>query len=127
MIHALVMLIAFAFGSSATESRTVTWTGWFSDKGCAAGRVEKGDIGPNGTLCVRKCLEKGETPVFISEQAKAMFEVKDYPQVKDDVGFHIELTGIIDDVGKSIAVTSVTRLSEVGNLCALPRKKPSQE
>ena len=29
---------------------------------------------------------QGAAPVFISEQAKAMFDVKDYPTIKDDIG-----------------------------------------
>jgi hypothetical protein len=102
---------------------TTTWTGWFSDKGCAESRVKNGNIGPNGTECVKRCLNDGATPVFISEQAKAMYEVKDYPNVASDVGYHIELTGVVDEKAKTISVTAVKRLSEVVNTCALPRKK----
>src|SRR5919109_209741 len=67
-------------GVSATHivrgGMEVTWTGWFSDKGCAASKIKSGNISPNGTECVKKCLTNGETPVFISEQAKAMYDVK---------------------------------------------------
>lgn len=80
-------------------------------------------MGPNGTSCVRKCLSEGTPAVFISEQAKDIFDVKDYPSVKDDVGYRIELTGVVDVAAKSVSVTSVKRLSEVVNTCALPKKK----
>lgn len=108
--------------ADAREPAVKTWTGWFSDLQCAKPRVERGDIGPNNPDCVKRCLKDGATPVFISEQAKALFEVKDYPSVAADVGYHIELTGTLDESGKAISVRSVKRLKYVGALCALPRK-----
>ncbi|MGH9160191.1 MAG: hypothetical protein ACRD2X_09425 [Vicinamibacteraceae bacterium] len=120
-----------ASGSTAPSARvdadapgTVvkTWTGWFSDLQCAKPRIERGDVGPNNPDCVKRCLKDGVTPVFISEQAKALFEVRDYPSVHTDVGYHIELTGTLDERGKAISVRSVRRLKYVGALCALARK-----
>lgn len=102
---------------------TTTWTGWFSDKGCAESKVRSGNISPNGTECVKRCLRDGATPVFLSEQTKAMYEVKDYPSVIPDVGYHLELTGVVDEDAKTIAVRSVKRLSQVVQTCALPKKK----
>jgi len=118
------LVAAAGVGSAANaEPKAVTWTGWFSDITCAKGRVETGEIGPNNTVCVKKCLDEGAAAVFISEQAKAMFEVKDYPTVKEDVGHHIELTGVVDEAAKTLSVTSVKRLSEVTNMCGVPKKK----
>jgi hypothetical protein len=100
-----------------------TWTGWLSDQGCAAPRVAKGILGPNNPECVKRCLDEGATPVFISEQAKAMFEVKGYSLDRGDLNYHIEVTGMVDDKAKTIAVKSVKRLEYVGPMCARPAKK----
>jgi hypothetical protein len=105
------------------EARTVTYTGWFSDIQCATPAVKRGEIKPNNPDCVKKCLEKGAAAVFISEQAKDLFEVKHYEGVKEDLGYHIELTGRVDPAAKTIDVQSVKRLEYVGSQCALPRKK----
>jgi hypothetical protein len=89
---------------------------------CASPRVARGLIGPNNPDCVKRCLEEGAAPIFISEQAKTLFEVKDYASVKDDVGYHVEVTGAVDEETKTISVQTVKRLSCVGALCARPRK-----
>jgi hypothetical protein len=111
---------AFAADDAATDARTMT--GWFSDAQCALPRAAKGIIAPNNPGCVKKCLREGATAVFISEQAKAAFEVRDYPSVAADVGWHVEVTGTVDETGKLIAISSVKRLSEHFPSCALPRK-----
>jgi hypothetical protein len=118
------LVAAAGVGSTAiAEPKAVTWTGWFSDITCAKGRVERGDIGPNNTVCVKKCLNEGAVAVFISEQAKAMFVVKDHQTLNEDVGYHVELTGVVDEEAKTVSVTSVKRLSEVTNVCGVPKKR----
>jgi hypothetical protein len=102
-----------------------TMTGWFSDAQCATSRVAKGIIAPNNPDCVKKCLNEGATPVFISEQAKALFEVRDHPSVLADVGFYVEVVGTVDKSGKALSITSVKRLEEQGPTCQLPKKKPT--
>jgi hypothetical protein len=130
MIRTVALMVSLGLAASTVPvlptdpgARPKTWTGWFSDKSCASPRVARGDIGPNNPDCVKKCLDKGVTAVFISEQAKALFEVRDYPAVKDDVGWHIEVTGTVDDAAKTISVRSVKRLEYVGSTCSLRRKK----
>lgn len=118
-----LVIPALAAAQSAPEPKTTTSTGWFSDKGCAAPKVARGQIGPNNPDCVKRCLDEGAVPVFISEQAKAMFDVKDYATVKDDVGYRVEVTGIVDEDAKTITVKSVKRLEAVPVTCARPQKK----
>jgi hypothetical protein len=113
---------AYAASLDAVDETVDTWTGWFSDRTCAAPTVARGEIAPNNPDCVKKCLDKGVPPVFINEQAKALFEVKDYASVRDDVGYHVEVTGVIDREGGAISVRSVKRLSYTGAMCALPKK-----
>jgi hypothetical protein len=124
-----VWLAASMGGHAAvvTDEASVTWTGWFSDLGCAAPRVSRGDIGPNNTECVKRCIDDGATPVFISEQAKALFEVRAYPGLKDEVGYYVEVTGTVDEAAKTIAIESVKRLSKVAQMCARPKKNGEQK
>lgn len=118
-----LVIPALAAAQSAPEPKTTTSSGWFSDKGCAAPKVARGQIGPNNPDCVKRCLDEGAVPVFISEQAKAMFDVKDYATVKDDVGYRVEITGIVDEEAKTITVKSVKRLEAVPVTCARPQKR----
>jgi hypothetical protein len=100
-----------------------TLTGWFSDEGCAKGRVASGLISPNGPDCVKKCLDNGARAVFISEQGKEMLIVTGYAKAKDDVGYHVEITGVRDADTKSFSVQTVKRIGEYqGPACARPKK-----
>jgi hypothetical protein len=122
IIGAAVLLAVSSLAAEPSLTTTETWTGWFSDKQCA--RVRAGEAPrPNGTACVKKCLTEGSTAVFISEQARAIYEVRDYPSVKDDVGYYLEITGEVDDKAKTVSVKSVKRLSEVTSMCMAPRKE----
>jgi hypothetical protein len=125
-VELTIALPALAAAQTASEPATTTSTGWFSDRGCAAPRVKRGDISPNNPDCAKKCLDDGAVAVFISEQAKALFEVKDYQAVKDDVGYRVEVTGIVDEEAKTIAVKSVKRLEAVPIMCGRPKKKATQ-
>jgi hypothetical protein len=123
-IVGLTALLGFAPASGRSpEPVERTWTGWFSDGRCAREPKPDEAVRPNGTECVRRCLLEGSTPVFLSEQANAIFTVLDYPAVREDVGYRVEVVGRVDEAAKTIAVTSVTRLSEVTALCLLPKKR----
>jgi hypothetical protein len=111
---------------AAPRPDITTSTGWFSDRGCAAPRMKRGDISPNNPDCAKRCLDDGAVAVFISEQAKVLLEVKDYPTVKDDVGYRVEVTGIVDEEAKTIAVKSVKRLEAVPIMCGRPKRKATQ-
>ncbi len=118
------LLMIPALGTEPTPTTTETWTGWFSDKQCARVRPDE-EPRPNGTACVKKCLDEGSPAVFISEQAKAVYEVRDYASAKDDVGFRVEMTGEVDEKAKAVSVKSVKRLSEVTAMCLIPKKRRS--
>jgi hypothetical protein len=118
------VLVVPALAAEPPRTTTETWTGWFSDKQCARVRPEE-EPRPNGTACVKKCLDKGSPAVFISEQAKAVYEVRDYPTAKDDVGFRVEITGDVDEKAGTVVVKAVKRLSEVTAMCMVPKKRGS--
>jgi hypothetical protein len=121
-----IVLTAPPIGAAVTKEpgeKITTWTGWFSDKQCAAAKVKSEEVTPNGTACVKKCLDEGSTAVFVDPKAREMYDVKDYPTVKDDVGFYLEVTGVRDESARTISVQSVKRLGDVVQMCGLPRKK----
>jgi hypothetical protein len=52
-----------------------------------------------------------------------MLKVSGYANVRDDLGYHVEITGIPDAATKSISVKSVKRIGEYqGPSCARPKK-----
>ena len=55
--------------------------------------------------------------------SRTAFALKNYPTVREDVGYHLELTGVVDEKARTIAVRTVKRLGEIVNVCALPKKK----
>lgn len=116
----MAVLVAVSWAAEPRETTTKSWTGWFSDKQCARVTPDQAPR-PNGTACVKKCLADGSPAVFISEQAKAVYRVLDYASAPNDVGYHVEITGEVDEKAKTVSIKSVKRLSEVPNIC-LPRK-----
>ena len=114
------MLISLALVS---VEDTTTLKGWLSDKGCAQAKVKGEEVTPNGTTCVKKCLEDGAEAVFVHPESRTLFALRDYPALKDDVGFHLQITGVVDETTRTIAVRSVKRLDPIVNVCALPKKK----
>ena len=117
---AIAVLLGLILG---TWEDTVTLKGWISDKGCAQAKVNADEVKPNGTVCVKKCLDEGAEAVFVHPESRAMFALKNYPTLREDVGYHLELTGVLDEREKTIAVRSVKRLDAIVNVCALPKKK----
>jgi hypothetical protein len=107
--------------SPLSAQEVVKWTGWLSDMGCA--RITPGELPrPNGTACVKKCLDEGSPAVFISEQARAIYEVRGFPSAKDNVGYYLEINAEVDQKAKRINVKTAKRLSEVTAACLIPRK-----
>jgi hypothetical protein len=119
----VICIAALTLTSSlGAEPKSVTWTGWFSDSQCALARAAGGTFTATNPDCAKRCIEKGSTPVFISEQAQAVFTVKNYPGVIGDLGFRVEVIADVDEAAKTASIKKVTRLSEVGLSCQLPRK-----
>jgi hypothetical protein len=59
--------------------------------------------------------------VFVSEQDKLLVKVRSHPGLKDDLGYHLEVTGELDRASGTIAVETVKRLAFEGAACARPR------
>ena len=116
-------LAALSLSSTGeTTEKTVTWTGWFSDFKCASARAASGTFSATNPDCAKSCIEKGAEPVFVSEQAKALFKVKGYSAVIEDLGYHIEVQATVDEAAKTITIRTVKRLAYEGPACSRPRK-----
>ena len=83
---------------------------------------ERYAVRPNGTECVKRCLLEGATPVFLGEQANAIFAVVGHASVKGDVGYRVEIVAMVDSGNKSIPVRSVKHLEPVASMCLLPKR-----
>jgi hypothetical protein len=124
LVRAQILLLAAAFtGAAAAEEKTVTWTGWFADSKCHAAGAIAGKVTGTNPDCSKTCIEQGASPVFVSEQANAIFAVKEYASVMDDLGFHVEVQAVVDEAGKTIRVRGLKHLEAQGASCARPRKK----
>ena len=109
--------------AAALPAAQVTWTGWFSDEQCATARAQSGKLGPTNPECAETCLRNGKKPVFISEQAKRIFEVRGYSGVIGDLGYHVEVTADLDAAHGTIDIRSVKRLAYENLACGRRRKK----
>ena len=116
----LACLLWIPIGMAADAT---TLTGWFSDEQCAAPRVKAGFIGPTNPDCAKKCIDNDARAVFISEQHKRLFFVKNYASVTEDLGYKVEVTGRIDEASGTISLTAVKRLDYEGAACSRPRKR----
>ena len=113
------LLIAGTVGGAQDHKvKKVTLTGWFSDAECAPARLRAAKLGPSNPDCSRQCIEKGVPAVFISESGREILKVVNYPGVKDDLGFHVEVLGALDPVSKTISVQLVRQLSWDGAKCS---------
>jgi hypothetical protein len=120
-IRCIVLCVAATLlGALPTFGATVKLTGWFACDKCTAQRVAKGDIRPSNPVCAKDCIDKGDEAVFLSEQGKEAFKVRKYAAVQD-LGYHVEVTAVVDAAAKTITIESVKRLSYEGASCARPR------
>lgn len=122
-MNAIVLgLIALISVGLAPADKSRTFIGWLSDESCATARATGGVFTPTNPDCAKRCIESGKAVVFISENDKALFKVSDYPKAKDDLGWHLELSGVLDEDTKTLSVQSVKRLEYQGAMCGRPTK-----
>ena len=77
----LGLLAAVSAGSLLAEQ----FTGWITDRKCAAAGNYAGDH--------KKCLESGQPLVFVNENDKKIYVVTDQEKVKEYAGKKVNLTG----------------------------------
>jgi hypothetical protein len=122
-MRAMILAALFAMTAAQAEQKTVTWTGWFSDLKCATARAASGTFTATNPDCAKTCIESGAPPAFISEQAKAVYTVKDSPSIIEQLGFHVEVEATVDDPAHTIVIQKIKQLGYDGAACARPKKK----
>jgi hypothetical protein len=123
MIRTLTCFAALCIAAFAAEPKSVTWTGWFADASCHEARATSGNVTAPNPDCSRTCIQKGAAAVFVSQDAKAIFTVKDYPGVLDDLGYRVEVQARVDEAAKTIEILKVNHLESYSASCARPKKQ----
>jgi hypothetical protein len=116
----LILAVALLTAAAAYGENTVTLTGWFSCDKCTRGRVANGDVRPSNPVCAKDCIDKGDSAMFLDEQGKTAYRVRDSKPVVDDLGFKVEVTGVVDANAKTIVIRSVKQLAADGASCGRP-------
>jgi hypothetical protein len=98
---AFSMVLFFVVLASAAGKETVD--GWVSDSHCAAQGAKAGH-----EACAKKCLEKGEKMVVVTDKDQKVLTVSNPDALKDHVGHHVAVTGEVK--GDSIHVDSAKML-----------------
>ena len=118
----LICLAGFFITDRAPAApATVTLTGYFACSKCTAARAAAGDMHPSNPVCAKQCIEKGDDAVFLSEQGKGALKVRDYAGSVEHLGYHVEVTGVVDATAKTITIENVKNLSYEGASCSRPR------
>lgn len=104
-------------GPARAAVRNVKWTGWFSDVKCATSRAANGTFTATNPECAKTCLKSGAAPAFISEQARAVFVVKNSPAIVEQLGYHVEVQAAVDEAAKTITIRKIKQLGYDGAAC----------
>ena len=97
-----LLLAAGAFSAvAASAADSTSMSGYISDSMCGAKHMG------SGAACVKKCVEGGSAPVFVSEKDKSVLKIDNPDAVKEYYGSHVKVTGTVDSSSKSVHVDSV--------------------
>jgi hypothetical protein len=97
-----VMVAVFALSASAVMAADSSKiTGYISDSMCGAKHMG------TGAECVKKCIEGGMKPVFVSEKDKAVWAIDNPDAVKDFYGDHVRVTAKADESAKSVHIEAI--------------------
>jgi|SRR6516225_12396522 hypothetical protein len=88
-----------AIAASAADSNSMN--GWISDSMCGAKHAG------SGMACVKKCIDGGMQPVFVSEKDKSVLKIDNPDAVKDYYGNKVTVTGTVDSSSKTVHIDSV--------------------
>jgi hypothetical protein len=96
-----LLVVAGAMAPVAAFAADSTYSGWISDSMCGAKHAG------SGAACVKKCIEGGMQPVFVSEKDKSVLKIDNPESVKDYYGSHVNVTGTVDESSKTVHVSSI--------------------
>jgi hypothetical protein len=97
-----LLVVAGSFSVAAGAADSSSMNGWISDSMCGAKHAG------SGMACVKKCIDGGMQPVFVSEKDKTVLKIDNPDAVKNYYGGHVKVTGTVDESAKSVHVDSIT-------------------
>ncbi|UWZ82977.1 hypothetical protein [Occallatibacter riparius] len=101
-IFALLLAAGALSAVSASAADSSSMNGWISDSMCGAKHAG------SGAACVKKCVEGGMQPVFVSEKDKSVLTIDNPDTVKEYYGSKVTVKGTVGGDGKSVHIDSVT-------------------
>jgi hypothetical protein len=98
-----LLIVAGAMASVlALAADSSSMNGWISDSMCGAKHAG------SGAACVKKCIEGGMAPVFVSEKDKSVLKIDNPDAVKSSLyGSHVKVMGTVDESAKSVHIDSI--------------------
>ena len=103
LVVGLAVLCLMAALSSTAFAADASMTGWVTDAKCAK------NAGPGKEACARKCIEAGETMVFVTDQDRKILSVDNPDALRDHIGHHVNVKGSVK--GEALHVDSVTMVA----------------
>ncbi|HKF21858.1 MAG TPA: hypothetical protein VKE93_09825 [Candidatus Angelobacter sp.] len=99
-LGSILLAVAFLAALSLAED-TTTIAGYITDAKCAP-KV--------GGDCAKKCIEKGEKAVFVTDSDKKVLKIDNQDAVTAHAGHHVSVTGTVK--GDTLHVDKVAMVEE---------------
>jgi hypothetical protein len=99
--------------------------GWLSDEACASGRAKSGAYTGTNPDCAKKCVSEGKKIVFVDPDHKRLLSIANQDVAKERVGDYVEISGDLDEQGKTLHIDSLKLLEKGRAMCDVPVKKKS--
>jgi hypothetical protein len=103
LVFCLVFFYVAILSAGSEGGKSETVNGWVTDAKCGVKGAHAG-----AEKCAKKCLEKGEKMVVVTDADQKVLMVDNPDALKDHVGHHVAVTGTIS--GESIHVASAQML-----------------
>ncbi len=97
--------------------------GWLSDEGCASGRATSGVYTGTNPDCAKKCVHDGKKMVLVDPDHKRLLTVSNPEAAMERVGDYVEVTGDLNEQGKTLRIDSLKLLEKGRAMCDVPKKK----
>jgi hypothetical protein len=97
----VVAAAVLSFASISAFAADGKLTGYISDSMCAAKHMG------TGAACAKKCLEGGDSPVFVDAASKTVYKIDNPEAVKAFWGAKVDVAATTSDDKKSVHISSI--------------------
>jgi len=101
ILASLVIGLTFAAVAASAADSSSTIKGYISDSMCGAKHAG------GGAQCVKGCIERGGTPVFVDEGKKEVWKIDNPDAVKEYYGSHVTITAKADADSKTVHIDTI--------------------